>query len=151
MLETWFGTPSSHGADQHKGPNHIRYATILAEDLRTVVRMDSLQERARRRATTSGTGIGAAFERDVSPNDLDGTRWLMRVSDGKSDARLEVQVSGSEPILDWEIPVLTVERVVERIAGRFRAECRLDEMAAQKRISLHSDDFPDQDFAPEAP
>ena len=75
----------------------------------------------------------------------------MRVSDGKSDARLEVQVSGSEPILDWEIPVLTVERVVERIAGRFRAECRLDEMAAQKRISLHSDDFPDQDFAPEAP
>jgi hypothetical protein len=108
--------------------------------------MKALKEQARKRAGSTGTGIGAAFERDVGPPDLDGFRWRFWVSDGTRAGSLEAQISGSEPILHDEIPVAALERVVERQAGRFPTEDRLSELLSQERIQIRSDDFRDQDF-----
>lgn|SRR5215218_2390454 len=111
--------------------------------------MDALQERARQRASRAPAGIGASFDRTVSPPDLDGFRFRLWVSDGTQVAALEAQVSKTEQVLASEIPTTTLERVVERLAGRFPAERRLDTMARHGRIRLRSDDFSAEDFRAE--
>lgn len=108
--------------------------------------MEALKEQARRRATRTGTGIGVAFDRQVGPPDLDGVRWRLWASDGTSVGSLEAQISGSEQILTNEIPVLALERVVERHAGRFPTEDRLASLLKEDWIQIRSDDFRDQDF-----
>jgi hypothetical protein len=46
------------------------------------------------------------------------------------------------------IPVLTLQRVIERYVGRFPVESRLLDLIAASPIRLGSGDFRDTDFAP---
>lgn len=105
------------------------------------------EKRARERAAVTTTGIGVAFERRVDEPGEDGYRWLLWASDGKEAATLEAAVSRTQAIaLDSEIPVLALQRVIERIAGNFPAEKRLAALVATSPLQLRSGHFKDRDF-----
>jgi hypothetical protein len=105
-----------------------------------------LLHRAEDRASESPTGIGAAFVRDVSPPDLDGFRWRIVVSDGRLGGHIIAEMSRSQPINAVVIPVLTLQRIVERKAGAFPRESRVEDLLAAGRLVLRSEDFRDPDF-----
>lgn len=106
----------------------------------------ALVARAAARAHVTTTGIGAAFDRDISPNDLDGYRWRLYVSDGRETGSIEADLARSQLIAGYVIPVLTLQRVIERYAGSFPRETRLRALVAAKRIVLRDDHFRDSDF-----
>jgi len=88
-----------------------------------------------------------AFERRVDGPGEDGYRWLLWASDGEGAAALEAAISGTQAIaLDSQIPVLALQRVIERIAGSFPAEERLAALVAAAPLQLRSGDFKDRDF-----
>jgi hypothetical protein len=101
---------------------------------------------ATKRAALSPTGIGAYFDRNVTPRDLDGWRCRMVVADGAGAAQVDVNLAGSEHLYAYEIPVMALIRVTERRAGSFPVDSRLKSMALQKQIMLRSDDFRASDF-----
>lgn len=105
--------------------------------------------RAARRATESPTGVGAAFDHNVTLPDLDGIGWQMAISDGTEGGEIHVQIAGSELITAYEIPVVALLRVVERRAGRFARETRVTDMLAAAPVRLTSDDFRHADFEPQ--
>jgi hypothetical protein len=104
--------------------------------------------RAKQRAAISGTGIGASFEQNVTPPDQDGWRCRMIVSDGDNTGEVDVNLSGSERLYGYEIPVIAVMRVLERRAGNYPVEQRLELLLQQRQLILGSDDFRDSDFEP---
>jgi hypothetical protein len=110
----------------------------------------ALIDQAKRRAAGSATGIGASFDRDITPPDLDGHRWRLIVSDGVDAGQLAAELSRSQSIAESSIPVLTLMRVVERRAGGFPRESRLEDLLAAERLVLRSDHFRDRDFEPGA-
>lgn len=101
---------------------------------------------ATKRAALSPTGIGAYFDRCVTPPDLDGWRCRMVVADGVGAAEVDINLAGSERLYAYEIPMVALIRVTERRAGNFPAESRLKSMALERQIMLRSDDFRDSDF-----
>lgn len=109
--------------------------------------MEHLATLAKHRAALSPTGIGAYFDRNVTPPDLDGWRCRMVVADQVRAAEVEVNLAGSERLYAYEIPMMALIRVTERVAGNFPVDTRLKEMALQRQIVLRSDDFRDSDFA----
>jgi hypothetical protein len=108
----------------------------------------AFQERARARAAVTSSGIGAAFERNTSPPDLDGVQWRIWISDGQGVGAIDTELSASEQIFGYEIPVLTLQRVVERRAGDFPRESRLRDLLDAGRMQLRSGDFREADFEP---
>src|SRR5256885_8038064 len=100
------------------------------------------------RAGVTSTGIGAHFDRNISPPDLDGIRWRLYVSDGRDGGIVEAQLADSEPIAAYVIPVLALQRVIERYAAKFPRESRLRALLAAGRIVLRTDHFRDSDFEP---
>src|SRR5438105_627254 len=105
-----------------------------------------LRKVAQSRAAVTTSAIGAAFERTIGPRDLDGFRWRVWVSDGQGVGAIEAQIAASEPILGYTLPVLALERVIERRAASFPAESRLADLLTEGRIQLRSSDFRDEDF-----
>src|ERR687883_114479 len=62
----------------------------------------AFQERARARAAVTSSGIGAAFERNTSPPDLDGVQWRIWISDGQGVGAIDTELSASEQIFGYE-------------------------------------------------
>lgn len=106
------------------------------------------QRRAAARAQITATGIGAAFEREIGPPDLDGTRWRVWLSNGTDAGPVEVELSKTQQTATGRISVMALQRACERRAGGFPRETRLREMLAEGRLRLRSDDFRDSDFEP---
>lgn len=107
-----------------------------------------LEKRARNRAGVTSTGIGVAFDHAITQPGDDALRWLLVASDGNRTAPIEARISRSEQTVSWVIPTLTIQRVLERYAGRFAAESRLDDLVAATPIYLRDQDFRDSDFDP---
>ena len=108
-----------------------------------------LLHRAERRARDSPTGVGAVFDRDSSPRDLDGFCWQMVVSDGERGGVINARISGTQAITKYVISVIALQRVVERRAGFFPVESRIEDLLAVGSLVLRSEDFCDSDFEPE--
>jgi hypothetical protein len=87
---------------------------------------DELRERALRRQERSQTGIGAAWTRDLTERDRDGQRHLLVVTDGRRFRWAEVLL----PRLPHSVEVAPgeLEAGVERLAGRFARESRLQDL-----------------------
>jgi hypothetical protein len=109
---------------------------------------EGLQDLARQRAGVTSTGIGAAFEQEVTPPDLDGVRCRFFVSDGASVTAVDAEIARGDAILESEISVLAWQRALERHAGRFPADTRLLALSGAGQIELRGDDFRDADFDP---
>lgn len=93
------------------------------------------------------TGIGVAFERQIQSPGRDVYRWRLWASDGVSVAPFEAGISKTESVaLDGGIPVVALQRVLERIAGEFPAESRLSDLLAAAPIQVRHGDFCDRDF-----
>lgn len=93
------------------------------------------------------TGIGVAFERQIQCSGEDGYRWRLWASDGVSVAPFEAGISKTESAgVGGGIPVVALQRALERIAGEFPAETRLADLLAAAPIQLRHSDFRDRDF-----
>jgi hypothetical protein len=107
-----------------------------------------LAKKARSRAGITSTAIGIAFDRSVTQSCDDAIRWRLLASDGPCVVPIEVRLAKSEPAVAWQIPVLALQRAVERYAGRFAVESRLADLTGAAPIYLRSQDFRASDFEP---
>jgi hypothetical protein len=82
-----------------------------------------LMRRAAHRLDPDGTGIGAAFQREVSEGP-DARRFLCAVTDGRDWGWVEIEF----PCMDHRIEIdpEAIEQALERLAGDFPVEARLD-------------------------
>jgi hypothetical protein len=85
---------------------------------------DELRPRMQARQADSATGIGAAWHGNVTPSDLDGQQHLLWATDGVEERWVEVLL----PREERDLPPEAIEMAVERRAGDFPAEARLQEL-----------------------
>ena len=104
--------------------------------MRRLIRRD-LERRATDRQVSSLYGIGAAVDRELAGGQA-GRTWICAATDTVNGFRwIEVDAPGAsqQPQVDPEF----IERFVEREAGRFAIETRLDDLASASplRIELY--------------
>lgn len=89
------------------------------------------------RSEEGGYGIAAGLIGDISANDLDGVRWRLAVTDGNRvdsvDAVLSATNGGRRGM---PVSAGTLERRIERFAGRFPVESRLVDLVAATPIVI---------------
>lgn len=107
-----------------------------------------LERKACARADVTSTGIGFAFDHEVTGAGDDAIRLRLMAGDGNNALEIETRIAKSEQKIFWEIPVLALQRALERYAGRFPIESRLEDLGEATPIYLTSEDFRDSDFEP---
>jgi hypothetical protein len=85
---------------------------------------------ARQRASASPTGVGAAYLRDVTERGQDGWSGAVVVSDGEQNVVILVGAAGHNGSRGMRINEETLVRLVERRAGHFPRESRLEGLTA---------------------
>jgi hypothetical protein len=99
-----------------------------------------LQLRATYRGRVSDYGIGAALDHEITEPDRDGRCWLCVVTDAMNGFRwVEPRIVR----LGRGVPVEpeAIERAVERRAGSFRVETRLDDLADASPLWLRREEL----------
>jgi hypothetical protein len=92
-------------------------------------REERAMARARERAATTPTGIGAAYLGDVTNRDRGGWQGIVAVSDGQQDVILTVAVAGHNGFRGMPVEDAAIAALVERHAGSFPRESRLRDLA----------------------
>ena len=87
-----------------------------------------LRQRALYEVPSSVYGIGAAFDDEITRRDENGRTWLCAATDGVSGFRW-VEVYAPRVDHDRTVNPEAIERFVEREAGRYPIETRLDDLA----------------------
>jgi hypothetical protein len=97
-----------------------------------------ITERAAYRRASSLYGIGAALDRELTEREQAGRVWLCAITDGTNGVRwIEVEAPHLPP--DHPMAADVIESHVEREAGRFAIETRLEDLAEASplRIELY--------------
>ena len=86
--------------------------------------------------------IAAVLIGECGPNDLDGNRWIFRVTDGDTVADVEAGLSGSQGGQRGQtIAPEVLERTVERRASGFDVNGRLAALVAHSPLELHAEEL----------
>lgn len=92
---------------------------------------------AKLRCDVAPCGVAAAFDRETTPNGLDGVRWRFVAGDGERVVRIEAGVSGTNGgTRGMAVDPVALERMVESKAGSYPRESRLTDMVAASPIVL---------------
>lgn len=83
---------------------------------------DELRDRMEARRQESGTGVGAAWARNLTEADRDGQRHLLGATDGRGERWVEVVLPRVEH--DEDVPA----EAIEHCAGDFPVETRLQDL-----------------------
>lgn len=87
----------------------------------------------------------AFFRGECGPPDLDGARWKVYVTDGRSGGIVQVELTGSRGGRSgMEVDPSAIEQATQRLALRYppgvRAVCMVDESENVGPLSLRSSD-----------
>ncbi len=99
----------------------------------------------RLRRRDSQYGVMAFFRGECGSPDLDGARWQVYVTDGRSGGIVQVELSASRGgRFGMEIDPAAIEHATQRLALRFpagvRAACMIDESENVGPLSLRNAD-----------
>jgi hypothetical protein len=94
-----------------------------------------VQERATHRRASSLYGIGAAVDRELRRSERAGRTWLCAITDTVNGVRW-IEVHGPGFAAGERVDEDTIERFVEREAGFFPIESRLDDLAAASPLRI---------------
>jgi hypothetical protein len=110
-------------------------------------REDAAHAQAASRAAMSPTGIGAAFISEITEPSRDGWHGVVAVSDGTARVQLLLAAAGHTGFRGMPLAPEGVAALVERFAGRFPVESRLEglQSAASEGPGLRLDRwYPDE-------
>lgn len=91
---------------------------------------DRAAEVARRRTTTSPSGIGAAYISETTERDRDGWRGVVAVSDGEQSGVIHVAAAGHDGFRGMPVNGEALASLVERRAGDFPRHSRFADLMA---------------------
>jgi hypothetical protein len=94
-----------------------------------------LQDRATYRRAHSDYGIGAAFERDMTEPGRDGRKFLCVVTDTKNGFG-RIEVLAPRVPHGREVDPETIEEFVEKRAGSFAIESRMQDLLAASPLRI---------------
>jgi hypothetical protein len=83
------------------------------------------------------TSVAAIFVGDLTANDLDGVHWRFVVTDGSTIGTVDGGIAGSKVgARGMAVNEADLERRVEREAGRFPVDTRMDDLLAASPLVL---------------